>query len=223
MVVTGPFAKDISTRLRVLIADDIQETRRNTRVMLAMNPEVDVVAIARNGAQAVDMAREYKPDIVIMDINMPEVDGLSAYETMRETDPDIACIVISGEKDNHMLRRAMSAGAREYLVKPFTVDELNLAVYKVGQRIIKKRKEAAHLDKVREQREMYMIQLATEYAKSRRADDKAVAVFEHLATNPKCELRWLRILAMIYVVREEWDKLQVLAKRLDRYSKGVEK
>lgn len=223
MVVTGPIAQEISTRLRVLIADDIQETRRNTRVMLAMNPDVDVVAIARNGAQAVQMARELKPDIAIMDINMPEVDGLSAYESMREINPDIACIVISAEKDNQMLRRAMAVGAREYLIKPFTVDELNLAVYKVGQKIIKKRKEEAHLDKVREQREVYLTQLASEYAKSRRADDKAVAVFEHLATNPKCEIRWLRILAMIYVIRQEWDKLCVLARRLDKQSKGVEK
>jgi len=213
----------ISKRLRVLIADDIQETRRNTRLMLAMISDVNVVAIAKNGRQAIDMARDTKPDIVILDINMPEVDGLSAFESMRETDPDIACIVISGERDSQMLRRAMSVGVREYLIKPFTVDELNLAVHKVGQKVLKQRKEEAHLEKVRQQREAYVTQLAVEFAKTRRTDDKAVAVFEHLAINPNCELRWLRILAMIYVIRQEWDKLHVLAKRLDNQIKAEEK
>jgi len=212
-------SNEISSRLRVLIADDIQVTRRNTRLMLAMNPDVNVVAIAKNGVQAIQMARDTQPDIAIMDINMPEVDGLSAIEAMKKVDPDIACIVISGEKDSQTLRRAISVGAREYLIKPFTVDELNLAVKKVGQKIIKKRKEEDQLERIRQQREAYVTQLASEYARSRRTDDEAVAIFEHLAKNPNCELRWLRILAMIYVIRQDWGKLFFLAKRLDQQVK----
>jgi YesN/AraC family two-component response regulator len=219
VTVTGPFTQKISTRLKVLIADDIEETRRNTRVMLAMNPEVDVVAIARNGTQAVELAKEHVPDLAILDINMPGMDGLSAFEAMKEINPDIACIIISAEKENQTLRRAMSVGAREYLIKPFTVDELNLAVHKVGKRIIEKRKEVVHIDKVREQREAYVKRLAIEYAKTHRVDDRALEVFEHLARNPDCELRWLRILAMVYVVRQEWSKLRGLAERLDQSSK----
>ena len=67
------------SKLRVLIADDIQETRRNTRLMLATIDDVEVVAIAANGVQAVQFAREHHPDIVLLDINMPEMDGLTAY------------------------------------------------------------------------------------------------------------------------------------------------
>jgi YesN/AraC family two-component response regulator len=219
VAVTGPFTKKISTRLKVLIADDIEETRRNTRVMLAMNPEVDVVAIARNGTQAVELAREHVPDLAILDINMPGMDGLSAFEAMKEVNPNIACIIISAEKENQTLRRAMSVGAREYLIKPFTVDELNLAVHKVGKQIVEKRKEAVHIDKVREQREAYVKRLAIEYAKTHRVDDRAIEVFEHLARNPDCELRWLRVLAMVYVVRQKWSKLRSLAERLDQSSK----
>jgi lipopolysaccharide biosynthesis regulator YciM len=59
--------------------------------------------------------------------------------------------------------------------------------------------------------------LASEYARFRRSDDQAVKVFEQLATNPECELRWLRILAMIYVVRQDWAKLQRLAERLQHH------
>lgn len=216
-------SEDISSRLNVLIADDIQVTRRNTRLMLAMNPGVNVVAIAKNGKQAIQMARDTQPDIVIMDINMPEVDGLSAIEAIKKVDPDIACIVISGEKDSQTLRRAISVGASEYLIKPFTVDELNLAVKKASQKIIKKRKEEVQIERIRQQREAYVAQLASEYARSRRFDEKAVAVFEHLAKNPNCELKWLRILAMIYVIRQDWGKLHILTKRLDQQVKGSEK
>jgi YesN/AraC family two-component response regulator len=62
-------------RLRVLIADDFQETRRSVRIMLSMNPDVLVVAIAKNGAKAIELAREHHPDIVVMDINMPAWTG----------------------------------------------------------------------------------------------------------------------------------------------------
>lgn len=212
-----------SIRLRVLIADDIQVTRRNTRLMLAMNPDVSVVAIAKDGKQAIEMARDTKPDIAILDINMPKVNGLSAFETMRKTNPNLACIVISGEKNSVMLRKAISVGAREYLIKPFTVDELNLAIENVGQKVIETRKKEAQLERVRQQRETYVKQLAMEYAKSRRTDDQAVAVFEHLAKNPNCEIRWLRILAMIYIIRQEWEKLYSLARRLFHQSKESKK
>jgi pilus assembly protein CpaE len=213
------FLEGHSTRLRVLIADDIQETRRNTRLMLAMNPEVEVVAIARNGRQAVSLAEKHHPDLAILDINMPDMDGLTAFEAMKEINPNILCIIISAEKDNQTLRRAMSVGAREYLIKPFTVDEINLAVHKVGQVIFKKRKDTAELTEALEKREIYLKQLANEYAKTRRADEKALVVFEELASYPQCELRWLRILAMIYVIRQNWGKLKFLAERLDNNSK----
>lgn len=209
----GFLTDDISTRLRVLIADDIQETRRNTRLMLAMNPEVEVVAIARNGRQAVSLAEKFSPDLVIMDINMPDMDGLSAFEAMKESNPNIACIIISAEKDNETFRRAMSVGAREFLMKPFTVDELNLAVHKVSQLVVMNRRDTLQISDVRERSEADLERLAVEYTKNRRADDQALQVFEQLASNPKCELRWLQILAMVYVIRQDWSKLKGLAER----------
>src|SRR5689334_8354254 len=86
-------------KLRVLIADDVQETRRNTRLMLATIDDVEVVAIAANGVQAVELAKEHHPDIVMLDINMPEMDGLSAYKRIAQIHPDTGCIIISAEKD----------------------------------------------------------------------------------------------------------------------------
>ena len=202
-------------KLRILIADDVQETRRATRMMLAINPDVKVVAIAQNGAKAVELAKEHQPDIAIMDINMPEMDGFSAYEKMLDTQPNLACIIISSEKDSQTLRTAMSLGAREYLIKPFTVEELNLAVHRVSKIVKDDRQRNAQADRLREQRSAYLKRLAHEYARSRRTDDQALEVFEHLARNPECELRWLMNLAMLYVIRKKWGKLRELAARLE--------
>ena len=201
---------------RVLIADDVLETRRNTRLMLADNPMVDIVAIAHNGREAVELAKKHQPDIALLDINMPEMNGFEAFQEMYKIFPTMACVIISAEDDNQSFRSAMNVGAREYLVKPFTVYQLNNAVKRVGDIVKAEREKAEVADRLRKQRSLYLLQLATEYSKSRRTDDEAVEVFEQLAANPKCEVRWLRTLAMLYIIRQDWMKLQVLAGRLAR-------
>jgi YesN/AraC family two-component response regulator len=202
-------------KLRVLIADDIQETRRNTRLMLSMISDVEVVAIASNGFQAVQMAQEKVPDIVVLDINMPGMNGLAAFKEILKLNPDTECIIISAEKDSEILRIAMSLGIRDYLFKPFTVDQMEQAVNKISARLAQKRQLLHQTDQLRLRNEDYLKRLANEYAKSRRADDQAVDVYEQLAANPACELRWLRILAMMYVIRQDWGKLRILAARLE--------
>lgn len=207
---------ELSTRkkLKVLIADDIQETRRNTRLMLATIDDVEVVAIAANGVQAVQLATEHHPDIVLLDINMPEMDGLTAYREIAKIHPETGCIIISAEQDAATFRNAISVGVQEYLIKPFTGDELEEAIEHVRVRVEQSRHKLVQDTQVRKQREAYLIQLATEYSKSRRTDDQAMEVFEQLAENPQCQARWLQTLAMIYVVRNKWDRLKVLAEKL---------
>ena len=204
------------TPYRVLIADDVLETRRNTRLMLADNPMVDIVAIAHNGQEAVDLAKKHQPDIALMDINMPVMNGFEAFQAMYEIFPSMACVIISAEDDNQSFRSAMNVGAREYLVKPFTVYQLNNAVKRVGDIVKAEREKAEVSGRLRSQRASYLMQLAHEYSKTRRTDDEAVEVFEQLVANPRCELRWLRTLAMLYIIRQEWKKLQVLSGRLAR-------
>ena len=202
-------------KLRVLIADDVQETRRSTRLMLSMVSDVEVVAIASNGVQAVQMSKEQKPDIVVLDINMPELNGLEAFKQIKLIQPDTGCIIISAQKDSAILQEAMSIGVRDYLFKPFTVDQLEEAVEEVGVRLLKSRQEIAQKQLLRQKNEAYVKQLANEYIKTRRTDEKAVEVYEYLAANPACELRWLRTLAMVYVIRQDWGKLRTLAARLE--------
>lgn len=202
-------------KLRVLIADDIQETRRNTRLMLATIDDVEIVAMAANGLQAVQLAEEQRPDILLLDINMPEMDGLSAYQEIARAHRDTGCIIISAEKDTTTLRNAISVGVQEYLIKPFTVEELETAIVRVYAHVAKIRQELAQADQLRRRNEAYLKQLASEYAKTRRTDDQAIEVFEQLAENPQCETHWLQNLAMIYVIRQMWGRLKILAEKVE--------
>ena len=214
---------DVSSKnkVRVLIADDIQETRRSVRLMLSMNPDVVVVAIARDGSEAVELAKEHHPDVVILDINMPKVDGLAAFKEISQTYPDTGCIIISAQMDTSNLSAAMSLGAQEFLLKPFSIEELNEAVNRVAAVVEESRQKLAEAGKIHKKSEGYLKHLADEYAKSKRTDDEALGVFEQLADNPECELRWLRTLAMLYIVRQEWGKLKALATRLEKQPKNT--
>ncbi|MDZ7843427.1 MAG: response regulator [Anaerolineales bacterium] len=212
---SNPAAKKEQT-YRVLIADDILETRRNTRLMLADNPQVDIVAIAQNGREAIELAKKHQPDIALLDINMPEMNGFEAFQEMQKIFPTMACIIISAEEDNQSFRSAMNVGAREYLVKPFTMYQLHNAIKRVGDIVNKERQKAEVAERLRRQRKAFLTQLAVEYSKSRRTDDEALEVFEQLAADPKCSIRWLKTLAMVYIIRQEWRKLKVLSGRLAR-------
>jgi YesN/AraC family two-component response regulator len=206
-------------KLRVLIADDVQETRRSVRLMLSLNPDVVVVAIATNGRQAVEMAKEHHPDLLVMDVNMPQLSGLAAFKEISQMYPDTGCIIISAERDPNNLGTAMSIGAQEFLIKPFSIEEMNEAVDRVGQVVYESRKKLANADKLHKKSEDYLKKLADEYAKTKRTDDHALGVFEQLAESPECELRWLRTLAMLYIVRQEWGKLKTLSARLEEQTK----
>jgi len=122
-----------SETIRVLIVDDIQETRENIRRMLQFEPRVEVVGGAGSGAEAISLAIETKPDVVIMDINMPDMDGIAATEAIRKKVPHVQTIILSVQADSSYMRRAMLAGARDFLTKPPMIDELNTAVRHAGE------------------------------------------------------------------------------------------
>ncbi len=201
-------------QLRVLIADDVMETRRSTRLMLTMVPEAKLVAIAQNGREAVEITRKQKLDIALMDVSMPEMDGVTAIEQMLKIQPGIGCIVISAERDSEILRRAMSVGAKGYLIKPATSDEFIETFRRVANLVQTGQLQKQQVKHNRHERKVYLQQMAMQYVKSRRTDDKALAVFEELAADPNCEVPWLQSLAVVYIFRQEWHKLSELANRL---------
>ncbi len=121
----------MSDKIRVLIVDDLPETRENVRKLLQFEPDIEVIGQAGTGEQAIAMAKEHEPDIILMDINMPGVDGIGASQTISELVPRSQIIIMSVQSDSDYLRRAMLAGARDFLTKPFGGDELITAIHRV--------------------------------------------------------------------------------------------
>ena len=114
--------------VRVLIADDHPVFRDGLASLLATQPDVDVVATAADGAEAVALAIEHAPDVVVMDLQMPELNGIEATRRLAETMPDVRVLVFTmGEEDGTVLA-AMRAGARGYLVKGASQDEVARAI-----------------------------------------------------------------------------------------------
>ena len=111
-------------KIRVLIVDDVAETRDNVRKLLQFEADIEVVAAARTGREAIQLTQETNPDVVLMDINMPDMDGIQATEIIVREVPSAQIVIVSVQSDTDYLRRAMLAGARDFLSKPPSADEL---------------------------------------------------------------------------------------------------
>ena len=119
-------------KFRVLIVDDVAETRENVRKLLQFESDVDVVGVARTGREAIEIAREIEPDVILMDINMPDMDGIAATEAIRQKSHFVQVVILSVQGDQNYMRRAMLAGARDFLTKPPRGDELISAIRRAG-------------------------------------------------------------------------------------------
>src|SRR5947209_12676838 len=124
--------------IKVLIVDDIPSTLDNLQKLLSFEPDIQVVGTAQNGKEGVEQARKLAPDIVLMDVNMPIVDGIQATEILAQEVPNAPVIIMSVQGERDYLRRAMQSGAREFLIKPFSGDELIASIRRVYQREQKK-------------------------------------------------------------------------------------
>lgn len=120
-------------KTRVLVVDDIAETRENIRKLLQFEADIEVVGAARTGKEAVQLTDELNPDVVLMDINMPDMDGITATEMIRQRNPVPQIVILSVQGDPNYMRRAMLAGARDFLTKPPMADELISAVRRAGE------------------------------------------------------------------------------------------
>jgi len=118
-------------QITILLVDDIPETRENIKKLLAFEADMKVVGGAGNGREGVEMAKELKPDIIIMDINMPDMDGLQATALITKTVPQCAVIIMSVQDEVDYMRRAMGAGARDFIAKPINIDDLTNTIRSV--------------------------------------------------------------------------------------------
>jgi pilus assembly protein CpaE len=132
-------------KTRVLIVDDVAETRENVRKLLQFEADIEVVAAARTGREAIQLAQEANPDVVLMDINMPDMDGIVATEEIRQKMPSVQVVILSVQGDPDYYRRAMVVGARDFLTKPPNPDELVAAIRRAGKMAREERSKASQL------------------------------------------------------------------------------
>ncbi len=111
-------------KIRLVVAEDSQGTRHNLINLLGFEPDIEVVGAVGWAKQALDLVARLRPALVLMDINLPDMDGLEATSRIYASFPQIKVIVMSVHDEESYYRRAQAAGAVAYLVKPFTGEEL---------------------------------------------------------------------------------------------------
>ncbi len=121
----------VAEKIRLMVVDDVEKTRKNLRCLLEMEDDIEVIGEAANGEEAIIRALQLKPDLVLMDISMPVIDGIKATEAITLESPQTAVIMLTCRDEKEDLRQAMAVGAREYLIKPPGREELIQAVHRV--------------------------------------------------------------------------------------------
>jgi len=127
----------------IIIVDDIVETRNNLSKLLQFESDIEVLGVARTGREGIKLAVDVQPDVVLMDINMPDVDGIKATEMIQEKIPATQVVILSVQGDANYMRRAMLAGARDFLTKPPKADELVSAIRRAGQKAHEEKKKVS--------------------------------------------------------------------------------
>ncbi len=127
--------------IKVLIVDDIRETRDHLTRLLSFDQQIDVAEAAASGEEAIRLSMELRPDVIVMDINMPGMDGVAAAEIISQRLPSSPIIMMSVHGEAGQLRRAIAAGAREFLVKPFSGDEFSTTIRSVFAKELGRREQ----------------------------------------------------------------------------------
>jgi DNA-binding NarL/FixJ family response regulator len=120
------------TTIRVLLADDHDILRQGLRLLLGMQAEIDVVGEARTGREAIEMVQALKPDVVVMDISMPDIDGLEACQHIRSLEPATQVLMLTMHESEEYFLKALRVGAAGYLVKKAAPTDLQMAISAVA-------------------------------------------------------------------------------------------
>lgn len=129
----------------VVIVDDVAETRASIRRLMELCEGCVVVGEASDGRDAVQKAEQLRPDCVLLDVNMPVLDGIAAAEIISVQFPEVAVVMMSVQGEQEYLRKAMAAGARDYLVKPFGPEELTSTIRRAVQMVHRRREPEVEL------------------------------------------------------------------------------
>jgi DNA-binding NarL/FixJ family response regulator len=234
--------------IRLLIADDNAEFRKSTQMMVSLEEDIEVVSLARDGQEAVEMARQHQPDVAVIDVHMPKVDGLTAIRAVSNVSPGTVCMAMSYDGEREILRQAMAAGAREYLIKPFNSDEFLNALRRVAAHLSEPPSRPAALgsktnplnktdpltktgglsktgglidSEAQRQQEQELIHLAVAYLRADRTDNEAARVYAELVKLRNMDTTTLIRLAEIFLARRDWQTLRLIAERLEKQTKTL--
>ncbi|MEO7651220.1 MAG: response regulator transcription factor [Bryobacteraceae bacterium] len=122
----------MNRKIRILLADDHAVVRKGFRLIISQESDMEVVAEAGTGREAVRLALDLKPDVIILDIAMPDLNGVEATRRIHESNPECQILILSMHKDPVYVRESLRAGARGYLVKESIDDDLLRAVRAVA-------------------------------------------------------------------------------------------
>jgi pilus assembly protein CpaE len=126
-------APSTQEKVRIILVDDIPQTRETVARSLRFQENIEVIGTAANGVEAIHLTRELKPDVIVMDVNMPDMDGISATAIIKRDLPSAEVIILTVQDDVDYMRRAMLAGARDFLSKPPMIDDLVQSVLRAGE------------------------------------------------------------------------------------------
>lgn len=119
------------SKIKVLIADDIMILRKGLKAVLEMDEEIEVVALAENGKEAFEKCKVYQPDVVLMDMRMPDYDGAYGIRAMKEYCPEIRALVLTTFDDEETIQKAVESGADGYILKEMDDDKVIASVKSV--------------------------------------------------------------------------------------------
>jgi two-component system response regulator NreC len=122
--------------IRLLLVDDHEVVRTGLRMLLESRPDINIVAEASTGEQALDLARQFKPDVVVMDITLPDISGIEATRLLKQQQPEIAVVALTIHEDEQYFFEMLQAGAAGYVPKRAASEDLINAIH------------AAHADEV---------------------------------------------------------------------------
>jgi two-component system, NarL family, response regulator LiaR len=129
--------------IRILITDDHGVVRQGLRMFLSLDPDIHVVGEAENGQEALEMARELEPDVVLMDLLMPVMDGIKATRAIRSELPEVEVMALTSVLEGASVTRAVRAGAIGYLLKDADAEELHRAIRGAAEGRVQLAPEAA--------------------------------------------------------------------------------
>ena len=121
----------IASMIKLLLVDDQIMVRRGVRMRLALEPDLEIIGEASSGREALDLCRTLNPDVVVMDIEMPDLDGLSALRILRESMPGCSVIILTMHDDTQNQTRALASGAKAFISKQGGATVLIEAIRKI--------------------------------------------------------------------------------------------